>query len=47
MVSGWGKSGGFLDRIEPAFDWPAFEALLSPIHASTRRARAGENQKLS
>jgi hypothetical protein len=27
MVSGWGKSGGFLDRIEQAFDWAAFEAL--------------------
>jgi transposase, IS5 family len=38
MVSGYGKSGGFLDRIEPAFDWLAFEALLAPIHASTRGA---------
>jgi transposase, IS5 family len=38
MVSGYGKSGGFLDRIEEAFDWSAFEALLSPIHASTRGA---------
>jgi hypothetical protein len=27
MLSGWGKSGGFLDRIEQAFDWAAFEAL--------------------
>jgi hypothetical protein len=36
MVSGFGKSGGFLDRIEQAFDWSAFEALLAPIHASTR-----------
>jgi IS5 family transposase len=34
MVRGCGKSGGFLDRIEQAFDWPAFEALLAPIHAS-------------
>src|ERR1700722_16775172 len=38
MVIGCGKSGGFLDRIEPAFDWSAFEALLSPIHASARGA---------
>jgi hypothetical protein len=38
LVSGCGKSGGFLDRIEQAFDWPAFEALLAPIHASTRGA---------
>jgi len=38
MVSGFGKSGGFLDRIEQAFDWSAFEALLAPIHASTRGA---------
>ena len=36
LVSGWGKSGGFLDRIDEAFDWPAFEALLAPIHASAR-----------
>ena len=32
------KSGGVLDRIEKAFDWPAFEGLLSPIYASTRGA---------
>ena len=38
MVSGYGKVGGFLDRIEQAFDWPAFEALLSSIHASARGA---------
>jgi transposase, IS5 family len=38
MVRGCGKSGGFLDRIEQAFDWPAFEALLVPIHASARGA---------
>jgi IS5 family transposase len=38
LVSGYGKVGGFLDRIERAFDWPAFEALLSPIHASARGA---------
>jgi transposase len=38
MVSGWLKGGGFLDRIEPAFDWSAFEALLVPIHASRRGA---------
>ena len=38
MVSGCGKGGGFLNRIEKAFDWPAFEALLAPIHASTRGA---------
>jgi transposase, IS5 family len=34
MVSGNGKVGGCLDRIEQAFDWSAFEALLSPIHGS-------------
>jgi transposase, IS5 family len=38
MVSGCGKGGGFLDRIDKAFDWRAFEALLAPIHASTRGA---------
>jgi transposase, IS5 family len=38
MVSGCGRRGGFLDRIEQAFDWWAFEALLAPIHASTRGA---------
>jgi transposase, IS5 family len=38
MVSGCGKSGGFLDRVEEAFAWPAFEALLAPIHASRRGA---------
>jgi hypothetical protein len=34
----YGKWGGFLDRREQAFDWTAFEALLSPIHASSRGA---------
>ena len=34
MVSGSGKVGGFLDRIEQWFDWSAFEDLLSPIHGS-------------
>ena len=38
MVSGYGKSGGFLDRIDATFDWAAFEALLAPIHASRRGA---------
>jgi hypothetical protein len=38
MVSGYRKVGGFLDRIEQAFNWAAFEALLSPIHALTRGA---------
>jgi transposase, IS5 family len=36
FVSGCGKIGGFLDRIEQPFDWPAFEAILAPIHALTR-----------
>jgi hypothetical protein len=36
LVSGYGRSGGFLDRIEQAFDWLGFEALLAPIRASTR-----------
>ena len=34
----YGKWGGFLDRREQAFDWTAFEALLFPIHASSRGA---------
>src|SRR5215813_2868218 len=34
LVSGYGKVGGFLDRIDKAFDWSSFEALLSPIHGS-------------
>jgi transposase, IS5 family len=38
MVSGCGKVGGFLDRIDKTFDWAAFEALLSSIHASVRGA---------
>ena len=38
LVRGYGKSGGFLDRIDEAFDWSAFETLLSPIHASKRGA---------
>ena len=38
MVSGYGRGGGFLDRIEQAFDWAAFEVLLSAIHASNRGA---------
>ena len=38
MVSGYGRSGGFLDRIEQAFDWAAFEVLLSAIHGSKRGA---------
>jgi hypothetical protein len=37
-VSGYGRGGGFLDRIEQAFDWSAFEALPAPVHASTRGA---------
>jgi transposase len=38
MVSGYGKVGGFLDRIEQGFDWSAFEALLAPIHGSAMGA---------
>jgi hypothetical protein len=38
MVSGWGKSGGFLDRIEQAFDWAAFEALAFADRHLRRRA---------
>src|ERR1700729_2058466 len=38
MVRGYGKVGGFLERIEQGFDWPAFEALLSPIHGSAMGA---------
>ena len=40
LVSGCGKVGGFLERIEAAFDWPAFEALLASIHASSEGRRA-------
>src|SRR5271170_2296195 len=38
LVSGYGKVGRFLDRIERGFDWSAFEALLSPIHGSAMGA---------
>ena len=38
MVSGYGKVGGFLDRIGKRFDWSAFEVLLSPIHGSAMGA---------
>ena len=38
LVSGYGKVGGFLDRIEQGFDWSAFEALLSPIYGSAMGA---------
>jgi hypothetical protein len=38
MVSGYGKVGGFLERIEQGFDWSAFEVLLSPIHGSAMGA---------
>jgi hypothetical protein len=38
MVKGLGKRGGFLERIETALDWSAFERLLKPIHASKRGA---------
>src|SRR5450432_3011591 len=38
LVRGYGKGSGFLDEIEKAFEWGAFEALLAPIHASRRGA---------
>ena len=38
LVSGYGKVGGFLERIEQGFDWSGFEALLSPIHGSAMGA---------
>jgi hypothetical protein len=38
LVSGYGKVGGFLDRIEKGFDWSAFAVLLSPIHGSAMGA---------
>ena len=38
MVSGYGKVGGFLERIERGFAWSAFEALLSPIRGSATGA---------
>jgi hypothetical protein len=39
-VSGYGRGGGFLDRIEQAFDWSAFEALPAPsmLRPEARRA---------
>jgi hypothetical protein len=37
-LSGYVKCGGYLDRVEEAFDWSAFEVLLAPIHASARGA---------
>ena len=40
LVSGYGNEGGFLDRIEKAFDWPPLKALPAPIHASRRAGRA-------
>jgi hypothetical protein len=40
MVSGCGKSVGFLDRIEQAFDGSAFEALaFADSRFDPRRAR--------
>jgi hypothetical protein len=38
MVSGCGKSGGFLDRIKQALDWTAFEALAFADPPSPRGA---------
>jgi transposase, IS5 family len=40
LVSGYAKAGGFLDRIDKAFDWGAFEALLLPIHDAATGAPA-------
>ena len=40
LASGYGNGGGFLDRIEKAFDWPPLKALPAPIHASRRAGRA-------
>jgi hypothetical protein len=39
MVSGWGKSGGFLDRIEQAFDWTASSPWLCRSTLAARRVR--------
>src|ERR1700733_12041161 len=38
LVSGYGKVGGFLDRIEQGFDWSAFEDWLSPVQGSAMGA---------
>src|SRR3984957_17617026 len=38
MVSGYGKVGGFLDRIEQGFDWSGFEDWLSRVHGSAMGA---------
>src|SRR5271163_1527827 len=39
LVSGYGNGGGFLDRIEKAFDWPPLKALPAPIRALRRAGR--------
>jgi hypothetical protein len=37
FVDAMGKSGGFLDRIDKAFDWTAFEMLRSTLrHGGAR-----------
>ena len=38
FVTGYTHGGGFLEEIDEAFDWGAFEVLLSPIHGSTKGA---------
>src|SRR5271163_2877878 len=38
FVTGYTHGGGALEAIDKAFDWGAFEVLLSPIHGSTKGA---------
>jgi hypothetical protein len=40
MVSGYGKVGGFLERIEQGFDWSPFEALASAFGLVSRQQAA-------
>jgi len=32
FVTGYTHGGGFLEDIDKAFDWGAFEVLLAPVH---------------
>ena len=38
FVTGYFQGGGFLEVIDRAFDWGAFEVLLSAIHGSRKGA---------
>jgi IS5 family transposase len=38
FVTGYTHGGGFLEDIDKAFDWGAFEVLLAPVHGSSKGA---------